>query len=94
MGPVRPRWNPPCAIWPPSWAARKSACTPCPRPLKTRAASGIAHFDKLIEEAIARTPEHRLVDIEDVGMTTAFLVSGGARADRRHHLSMAASNMA
>ena len=51
-----------------------------PGPLKTRAASGIAHFDKLIEEAIARTPEHRLVDIEDVGMTTAFLVSGGARA--------------
>lgn len=51
-----------------------------PGPLKTRAASGIAHFDKLIEEAIARTPEHRLVDIEDVGMTTAFLISDASRA--------------
>jgi len=51
-----------------------------PGPLKTRAASGIAHFDQLLEEAIARTPEHRLVDIEDVGMTTAFLVSDAARA--------------
>ena len=51
-----------------------------PGPLKTRAASGIAHFDKLIEEAIARSPEHRLVDIEDVGMTTAFLVSDASRA--------------
>lgn len=51
-----------------------------PGPLRTRAASGIAHFDKLIEEAIARTPEGRLVDIEDVGMTTAFLVSDAARA--------------
>ena len=51
-----------------------------PGTLKTRAASGIAHFDKLIEEAIARSPEHRLVDIEDVGMTTAFLVSDASRA--------------
>ena len=34
----------------------------------------------LIEEAIARSPEHRLVDIEDVGMTTAFLVSDASRA--------------
>lgn len=51
-----------------------------PGPLKTRAASGIAHFDKLIEEAISRTPEHRLVDIEDVGMTTAFLISDASRA--------------
>lgn len=51
-----------------------------PGPLKTRAASGIAHFDKLIEEAIARTPEGRLVDIEDVGNTTAFLISKASRA--------------
>ena len=51
-----------------------------PGPLKTRAASGIAHFDKLIEEAIERTPQHRLVDIEDVGMTAAFLISDASRA--------------
>lgn len=51
-----------------------------PGPLKTRAASGIAHFDKLIEDAIERAPQHRLVDIEDVGLTTAFLVSDASRA--------------
>lgn len=51
-----------------------------PGPLKTRAASGIAHFDQLIEDAIASTPEHRLVDIEDVGMATAFLISDASRA--------------
>lgn len=51
-----------------------------PGPLKTRAASGIARFDELLEKARARTPEHRLVDIEDVGHLAAFLVSDAARA--------------
>ncbi len=51
-----------------------------PGPLKTRAASGIAHFDALIDQAIERAPQNRLVDIEDVGMTTAFLISDAARA--------------
>ena len=49
-----------------------------PGPLKTRAASGIAHFDQLIEDAIARAPQNRLVDIEEVGMTCAFLISDAA----------------
>lgn len=51
-----------------------------PGPLKTRAASGIAHFDQLIDDAIARAPQNRLVDIEDVGQTCAFLISDAARA--------------
>ncbi|MBV8049021.1 MAG: enoyl-ACP reductase FabI [Paludibacterium sp.] len=51
-----------------------------PGPLKTRAASGIAHFDSLISEAIARAPQSRLVDIEDVGQVAAFLISDAARA--------------
>jgi enoyl-[acyl-carrier protein] reductase I len=50
-----------------------------PGPLKTRAASGIAHFDTLIDEARLRAPEHQLVDIEDVGAMAAFLVSDQAR---------------
>lgn len=49
-----------------------------PGPLKTRAASGIAHFDELIDAAIARAPQHRLVDIAEVGRVVAFLVSGAA----------------
>jgi enoyl-[acyl-carrier protein] reductase I len=49
-----------------------------PGPLKTRAASGIDRFDELLERARARTPEHRLVSIEDVGNLATFLVSDGA----------------
>lgn len=49
-----------------------------PGPLKTRAASGIDHFDELIDMAVKRTPEGRLVDIAEVGRTVAFLVGAGA----------------
>ncbi len=45
-----------------------------PGPLKTRAASGIAHFDELVEMAQQRAPAHRLVDIAEVGRVVAFLV--------------------
>lgn len=51
-----------------------------PGPLNTRAASGIAHFDELIEKAAAKAPEHRLVSIEDVGAAASFLVGDGAKA--------------
>lgn len=49
-----------------------------PGPLKTRAASGIEHFDELLERARVRTPEHKLVSIDDVGNLAAFLVSDAA----------------
>ncbi|WP_294534799.1 enoyl-ACP reductase FabI [uncultured Rhodoblastus sp.] len=49
-----------------------------PGPLKTRAASGIADFDELVEAAVNRSPAHRLVDIAEVGRVVAFLVGGGA----------------
>ena len=51
-----------------------------PGPLKTRAASGIDHFDEIMDRARARTPEHQLVTIEDVGNLAAFLVSDGSAA--------------
>ncbi len=50
-----------------------------PGPIKTRAASGIAHFDELLAAEAAAAPEHQLVDIDDVGALAAFLVSDGAR---------------
>jgi len=50
-----------------------------PGPLKTRAASGIDHFDELIDQARARAPERRLVTIADVGAMAAGLVSDFAR---------------
>ena len=50
-----------------------------PGPVKTRAASGIARFDELIEKAASRAPSHRLVGIEDVGLTTAYLATDYAK---------------
>jgi enoyl-[acyl-carrier protein] reductase I len=49
-----------------------------PGPLRTRAASGIDHFDELIDMAVSRAPAHRLIDIAEVGRLVAFLVGGGA----------------
>lgn len=51
-----------------------------PGPLQTRAASGIAHFDELIEDAKARAPLQRLTTIEEVGAMAACLVSDFARS--------------
>ena len=50
-----------------------------PGPLQTRAASGIASFDKLIDDARSRAPTRHLVSIEDVGNVAAGLVSDAAK---------------
>ena len=44
-----------------------------PGPLRTRASSGISHFDELIDMAVKRSPGQRLVDIAEVGRVVAFL---------------------
>ncbi|MEM9751651.1 MAG: enoyl-ACP reductase FabI [Pseudomonadota bacterium] len=51
-----------------------------PGPLNTRAASGIDHFDEIIEEARTRAPAQRMVTIEEVGAMAAFLASDDAKA--------------
>ena len=51
-----------------------------PGPVRTRAASGIAHFDELIDEARRRAPERRLVALEDIGEVALALVDDGARS--------------
>lgn len=50
-----------------------------PGPLKTRAASGIDHFDELMHQAAERAPTHQLATIEDVGAYASFLASRAAR---------------
>ena len=50
-----------------------------PGPLKTRAASGIASFDALLNDAAERAPTHHLATIEDVGAYCAFLASREAK---------------
>lgn len=50
-----------------------------PGPLKTRAASGLKDFDVLLTEAAERAPLGELVDIDDVGLTSAYLTTPFAR---------------
>jgi enoyl-[acyl-carrier protein] reductase I len=45
-----------------------------PHGQKTRAASGVSHFDELEERATAQ----RLADIAEVGRVVAFLVGGAS----------------
>jgi len=50
-----------------------------PGPLKTRAASGLKDFDRLLNEASHRAPVGELVDIDDVGNACAYLATPYAR---------------
>ena len=50
-----------------------------PGPIKTRAAGGLKDFDLLLNEAERRAPVGELVDIDDVGMATAYLATTFAR---------------
>jgi enoyl-[acyl-carrier protein] reductase I len=50
-----------------------------PGPLKTRAASGISDFDKLLQRAQAKAPSRSLVSIDDVGVAVAVLGMNGAK---------------
>jgi enoyl-[acyl-carrier protein] reductase I len=46
-----------------------------PGPLKTRAAGGLKDFDRMLNDAVERSPVGELVDILDVGFTCAFLAT-------------------
>ncbi len=50
-----------------------------PGPVATRAASGIAHFDALLNKAAKHAPAGRLVTIEEVGIACAGLATDGAK---------------
>lgn len=50
-----------------------------PGPIMTRAASGIAHFEELLELARNKSPQHETICIECVGAYARFLVSDEAR---------------
>ena len=55
-----------------------------PGPLKTRAASGLSEFEKLLKKAESKAPSRSLVSIDDVGVAVAFLamVALGPRQQR------------
>ncbi|WP_299821134.1 enoyl-ACP reductase FabI [uncultured Jannaschia sp.] len=50
-----------------------------PGPVRTRAASGLSHFDRLMEAAAARAPMGQLVTIDQIGAMATFLLSPAAR---------------
>jgi enoyl-[acyl-carrier protein] reductase I len=50
-----------------------------PSAMKTRAGSGIAHFDALLEVVSNKAPLHRSIDLNDIGNMAAFLVSDLAK---------------
>lgn len=50
-----------------------------PGPMGTRAASGLEHFDDLLDDVWSRAPEHMLACLDDVGHFAAFLASDAAR---------------
>jgi len=50
-----------------------------PGPLKTRAASGITSFEKLLQKAQSKAPSRSLVSIDDVGVAVAFLGMDAAK---------------
>ena len=49
-----------------------------PGPIMTRAASGIANFDKLLEADALKAPLGHTVSIDEVGALTAFLCTSGS----------------
>jgi enoyl-[acyl-carrier protein] reductase I len=49
-----------------------------PGPVATRAASGLAEFDRLLDAARLRSPLGELIEIDDVGAAAAFLASPSA----------------
>ena len=50
-----------------------------PGPLKTRAATGLKDFDRLLNDAVRRAPLGEQVDIMDVGFACAYLATSYAR---------------
>ena len=57
-----------------------------PGPLKTRAASGLKDFDRMLNDAVERSPVGELVDIMDVGFACAYLATPYGRRLTGHTL--------
>jgi enoyl-[acyl-carrier protein] reductase I len=50
-----------------------------PGPIQTRAASGLSHFDALLQKVADTAPLHQVTTIEQVGEVATFLMSDKAR---------------
>lgn len=80
MGPVKAALEAVCRYLAYELGPRKIRVHPIsPGPLKTRAASGLKDFDRMLNDAVERSPVGELVDIMDVGFACAFLATPYAR---------------
>jgi enoyl-[acyl-carrier protein] reductase I len=76
MGPVKAALEAVCRYLAYELGPRKIRVhTISPGPLKTRAASGLKDFDRMLNDAVERSPVGELVDIMDVGFACAFLAT-------------------
>lgn len=51
-----------------------------PGPVMTRASSGISEFEEMFKQAEAKTPMGKLAEIDEIGMTVAFLATNAGRS--------------
>jgi enoyl-[acyl-carrier protein] reductase I len=80
MGPVKAALEAACrylAYELSPWRIRVHAISP--GPLKTRAATGLKDFDRLLNDAVRRAPLGEQVDIMDIGFACAYLATPYAR---------------
>ena len=76
MGPVKAALEAVCRYLAYELGPQKIRVHPIsPGPLKTRAASGLKDFDRMLNDAVERSPVGELVDIMDVGFACAFLAT-------------------
>jgi enoyl-[acyl-carrier protein] reductase I len=80
MGPVKAALESAVKYMAAELGAQKIRVNAISPPVATRSASGLSHFDDLLNRALEEAPEHRLITADDVGALAAFLVSDDAAA--------------
>jgi enoyl-[acyl-carrier protein] reductase I len=80
MGPVKAALEAACRYLAYELSARRIRVHAIsPGPLKTRAATGLKDFDRLLNDAVRRAPLGAQVDIMDIGFACAYLATSYAR---------------
>ena len=80
MGPVKAALEAACRYLAYELSPRRIRVhTISPGPLKTRAASGLKDFDRLLSDAVRRAPLGAHLDVMDIGFACAYLASSYAQ---------------
>ena len=73
MGVAKRRWKVPCVMWRRNWGQGHPRTCNLAWPACHPRGSGIAEFDLLLDKARSTSPARKLVTIDEVGATCAFL---------------------